>query len=90
MSANKQPFGGNSANVPQQVQTIKSRSGTVHVRYTISPTQKAKLCDSNDFRRRCRYECARNTTDGSIKSHASIDCLVSIHRNCGSFNALEI
>ena len=51
MSANKQPFGGNSANVPQQVQTIKSRSGTVHVRYTISPTTESEtLVSSNDFK----------------------------------------
>ena len=51
MSANKQPFGGNSANVPQQVQTIKSRSGTVHVRYTISPTTESEtLVSCNDFK----------------------------------------
>jgi hypothetical protein len=57
MSSNKQPFGGNSANVnansgSQHVQTLKSqRSGTVNVRYTVSPTTESEtLVSSNDFK----------------------------------------
>ena len=57
MSSNKQPFGGNSANVnanngSQHVQTLKSqRSCTVNVRYTVSPTTESEtLVSSNDFK----------------------------------------